>query len=188
EQEPSPPKPTTQEVSETPAEQTKTPKASAAEKSPPASDDLGSDEAVSDDDGDMQEDGAIDDEAPAKVKKPLPPVKLTLLQRLGPLITAGTGVLALGVGGILGVTAQKWAEQANALPSTRPDYQTQLQYYSDGAKSRALGATAAIIGGGVLAAAGTVWWVLSLRATQRTAWWPSNVEMTDRKWSMSWTF
>ena len=128
--------------------------------------------------------GAADDGLSAQPA----PRPVSKFHRFGPWVVAGVGVLAVGVGGFLGSSAKQWADQANALAPTRADYKTQLQFYADGATSRALGATAAIIGGGVLAAAGTVWWVLAPKKSNRSAWLPSNVQVSDRQWSFIWTF
>jgi hypothetical protein len=83
---------------------------------------------------------------------------------LGPILSTSLGVAALGGAGYFGYLAQTHATYANDLDVKSPKYMQNLQEQSDLAHGNAKLANYLFIGGGVVAAAGTVWWVLAPRS------------------------
>ncbi len=113
------------------------------------------------------------------------------LSKWGPIITAGVGVAALGVGGFFGYNAKQNVDVANGLSPTRPDYKTQLKFYGDAASDRAQLANTMFIAGGALAAVGTVWWLLAPRSGDEAAassLRPSGMSLSGRGFVALWTF
>ena len=109
----------------------------------------------------------------------------------GAIATTSLGVAALGVGGYFGFNATQNADVANSLKATRPDYKTQLKFYSDAATERAQLANTLFIAGGALAAAGTVWWLLAPRSSNVAAHSPlrpSGMTLTGRGLVALWSF
>lgn len=82
----------------------------------------------------------------------------------GPLGSSALGVLAIGLGGYFGWQVTQQAAEANALTGqglSKDDYQASLDYYKDQARSTRDLTNYSFIGGGVLLAAGTLWWALA---------------------------
>ena len=82
--------------------------------------------------------------------------KVAWIQKVGPYAVAGLGVIALGAGGWFGMQAMGNATTANGLSPKSAGYGGQVTSLADSAKSNATLANAALIGGGVLVAAGSV--------------------------------
>jgi hypothetical protein len=101
--------------------------------------------------------------APAPLEPPpatergagLPPL------RVAALVTAGAGVIALGVGSALGLEAMSQKSDAHCAGTTCPDA-TSAATLQD-AKSQASWATASFVAGGTLLAAGVTLWILAPR-------------------------
>ncbi len=74
-----------------------------------------------------------------------------------PWVIAGVGVAGVGVGIGLGLVAKGRHDDALAEPEGKKSVEIQ-----DGAETVALGASIALIAGGVLAAAGTVWGIVDI--------------------------
>ena len=116
-------------------------------------------DALQDEDEDAQVDAAIDVAAP-----PASTSGGGWLHRVGPIISTSLGVAALGGAGYFGYLAQTHATYANDLNVKSPKYTQNLQEQSDLAHGNAKLANYLFIGGGVVAAAGTVWWLLAPRS------------------------
>lgn len=86
------------------------------------------------------------------------------VHKWGPIATSALGVLALGAGGLFGMQAIANADAANGLRDqglSKADYTSQFAFYREATVSDAAMANTAWISGGVLLAAGTVWWLLA---------------------------
>jgi hypothetical protein len=82
----------------------------------------------------------------------------------GPIATTALGVVALGAGGLLGLQATANADAANALRGqglSKADYTSQFDFYRQATLQDVTMANAAWASGGVLLAAGTLWWLLA---------------------------
>lgn len=96
------------------------------------------------------------------------------LSKYGPVTTTVLGVLAVGAGGWFGYQTQVAATNANdVLPGganyNAKTYRALSQDYLDQANQNARLAQGLFVGGGVLLAAGTLWWVLSPSAASAPA-------------------
>ncbi len=102
--------------------------------------------------------------------------KVAWIQKVGPYAVAGLGVIALGAGGWFGMQAMGNATTANGLSPKSAGYGGQVTSLADSAKSNATLANAALIGGGVLVAAGSVWWFLTQHTDAPPSRRPTQVE------------
>jgi hypothetical protein len=116
---------------------------------------------------------------------PRPPDR-GFLNKYGPVTTTILGVLAVGAGGWFGYQTQVAANNANAvLPGGSQynvgTYRQQNADFKAEADANSTRATGLFIGGGVLLAAGTVWWLLSPSAVSAPA-----PELTDSAPTRGW--
>ena len=86
------------------------------------------------------------------------------IHRVGPYAVAGLGVAALVTGGVFGALALNDASSANGLNPKDKTYDSQVDTLANSANSHAALSNALLISGGVLVAAGTVWWFLAPQA------------------------
>ncbi len=90
----------------------------------------------------------------------------------GPLGTSALGVVAIGLGGYFGWQVTQQAALANELTGqglSKDDYQANLDYYKEQARDMRDLTNYSFIGGGVLLAAGTLWWALAPSSSARSA-------------------
>ena len=90
------------------------------------------------------------------------------LHTVGPIAVAGLGVLAIGAGGWFGYQAVADASSANGLNPKTKTYDSDIDNLAASANSHAALSTALFIGGGVLVAAGSAWWLFAPQAASAT--------------------
>lgn len=137
--------------------------------------------------------------APKEVKPQGPSV----VGRYGPYVTAGLGVVAIGVGGFFLYQAMQNVSDLNGLNAasmTPAQYASSFDAGKSDAQANLQKADYLMAAGGAVLVAGVAWWVLTPRGsttaeadhspaqTAASAMLPRNVAVTHRSLALTWTF